>query len=316
MTDMSSASAPSGSTAGKIPVTVLTGYLGAGKTTLLNRILTENHGKRYAVIVNEFGEIGIDNDLVVGADEEVFEMNNGCVCCTVRGDLIRIMDGLVKRRGKFDAIFVDQDVGDAARLDAVVTVADAKWLSDRLKDAPEAKNQIAFADVILLNKSDLVSPEDLDRVEAEIRGINPLAKLHRTQNCAVPLEAVLERNAFDLDRILEVEPDFLEEGHHHHHDSEIQSVSARIDGEVDPEKFMPWISNLTQVQGPDILRCKGIVAFPNEPKRFVFQGVHMILDGDVQGDWRPDEPRVSRVVFIGRNLDPVAIREGFESCRV
>ncbi|MEQ4596499.1 MAG: GTP-binding protein, partial [Methylobacteriaceae bacterium] len=166
----------------KIPVTVLTGYLGAGKTTLLNRILTEQHGKRYAVIVNEFGEIGIDNDLVVGADEEVFEMNNGCVCCTVRGDLIRIMDGLVKRRGKFDAIivettgladpapvaqtfFVDQDVGEAARLDAVVTVADAKWLTDRLADAPEAKNQIAFADVILLNKADLVSGEDLDRVE-------------------------------------------------------------------------------------------------------------------------------------------------------
>jgi G3E family GTPase len=326
-------SAPLPQTDGKIPVTVLTGYLGAGKTTLLNRILTENHGRRYAVIVNEFGEIGIDNDLVVGADEEVFEMNNGCVCCTVRGDLIRIMDGLVKRRGKFDAIivettgladpapvaqtfFVDQDVGDAARLDAVVTVADAKWLTDRLKDAPEAKNQIAFADVILLNKADLVSPADLDRVEGEIRAINPLAKLHRTTNCAVPLEAVLERNAFDLDRILEVEPDFLEEGHHHHHDSEIRSISARIEGEVDPEKFMPWISNLTQVQGPDILRCKGIVAFPNEPKRFVFQGVHMILDGDVQGDWGVDEKRVSRVVFIGRKLDEEAIREGFEGCRV
>ena len=251
MTDTSAASAQAGSPAGKIPVTVLTGYLGAGKTTLLNRILTENHGKRYAVIVNEFGEIGIDNELVVGADEEVFEMNNGCVCCTVRGDLIRIMDGLVKRRGKFDAIivettgladpapvaqtfFVDQDVGEAARLDAVVTVADAKWLSDRLKDAPEARNQIAFADVILLNKSDLVGPDDLDRVEAEIRTINPLAKLHRTQNCAVPLDAVLERNAFDLDRILDVEPDFLEEGHHHHHDSDIRSISARIDGAVDP----------------------------------------------------------------------------------
>jgi len=337
MTDTSPAPAqtgvPAGSTSGKIPVTVLTGYLGAGKTTLLNRILTENHGKRYAVIVNEFGEIGIDNDLVVGADEEVFEMNNGCVCCTVRGDLIRIMDGLVKRRGKFDAIivettgladpapvaqtfFVDQDVGEAARLDAVVTVADAKWLTDRLKDAPEAKNQIAFADVILLNKSDLVAPADLDRVEAEIRRINPLAKLHRTQNCAVPLDAVLERNAFDLDRILEVEPDFLEEGHHHHHDSDIRSISAKIEGEVDPEKFMPWISNLTQVQGPDILRCKGIVAFPNEPKRFVFQGVHMILDGDVQGDWGPNEPRMSRVVFIGRNLDEAAIRQGFDNCRV
>ncbi len=317
----------------KIPVTVLTGYLGAGKTTLLNRILTEPHGKRYAVIVNEFGEIGIDNDLVVGADEEVFEMNNGCVCCTVRGDLIRIMDGLVKRRGKFDAIivettgladpapvaqtfFVDQDVGEAARLDAVVTVADAKWLTDRLADAPEAKNQIAFADVILLNKSDLVSGEDLDRVEGRIRAINPWAKVHRTQRCDIALDQVLDRNAFDLSRILDVEPDFLEEGHHHHHDEQMQSVSAKIDGPVDPEKFMPWISNLTQVQGPDILRCKGIVAFPDEPKRFVFQGVHMILDGDVQGEWGADEKRVSRVVFIGRNLDPEAIRQGFYDCKV
>ena len=316
----------------KIPVTVLTGYLGAGKTTLLNRILTEQHGKRYAVIVNEFGEIGIDNDLVVGADEEVFEMNNGCVCCTVRGDLIRIMDGLVKRRGKFDAIivettgladpapvaqtfFVDQDVGEAARLDAVVTVADAKWLSDRLADAPEAKNQIAFADVILLNKSDLVSGDDLDRVEGRIRAINPWAKVHRTERCAIPLDQVLDRNAFDLSRILDIEPDFLEEGHHHHHDEQMQSVSAKIDGPVDPEKFMPWISNLTQVQGPDILRCKGIVAFPDEPKRFVFQGVHMILDGDVQGEWGADEARVSRVVFIGRNLDPEAIRQGFYDCK-
>ncbi|GJE56199.1 MULTISPECIES: CobW family GTP-binding protein [Methylobacterium] len=316
----------------KIPVTVLTGYLGAGKTTLLNRILTENHGKRYAVIVNEFGEIGIDNDLVIGADEEVFEMNNGCVCCTVRGDLIRIMDGLVKRRGKFDAIivettgladpapvaqtfFIDEDVGGAARLDAVVTVADAKWLADRLKDAPEAKNQIAFADVILLNKADLVEPADLDRVEGLIRAINPYAKVHRTSRCDVPLDQVLDRNAFDLSRILDIEPDFLEEGHHHHHDDDMQSVSAKIDGPVDPEKFMPWISTLTQVQGPDILRCKGIVAFPDEPQRFVFQGVHQILDGDLQGPWKDGEARVSRVVFIGRKLDPEAIREGFLSCK-
>ena len=318
-------------TSGKIPVTVLTGYLGAGKTTLLNRILTENHGKRYAVIVNEFGEIGIDNDLVVGADEEVFEMNNGCVCCTVRGDLIRIMDGLVKRRGKFDAIivettgladpapvaqtfFVDQDVGEAARLDAVVTVADAKWLSERLKDAPEAKNQVAFADVILLNKADLVSEGDLARVEGEIRAINPYAKLHRTTNCDVPIEAVLGRNAFDLARILDLEPDFLEEGHHHHHDGDMQSFSARIDGPVDPETFMPWISNLTTIQGPDILRCKGIVSFPDEPRRFVFQGVHMILDGDLQAEWKPGEDRSSRVVFIGRKLDAEAIKAGFLDC--
>jgi len=314
----------------KIPVTVLTGYLGAGKTTLLNRILTEEHGKRYAVIVNEFGEIGIDNELVVGADEEVFEMNNGCICCTVRGDLIRILDGLIKRKGKFDAVivettgladpapvaqtfFMDQDVSDAARLDAVVTVADARWLSDRLKDAPEAKNQIAFADVIVLNKIDLVTEEELQAVEGRIRAINPYARLHRTRNCALPISDVLDRKAFDLDRIIEIEPNFLEDTHHHH-DEDMQSVSVKVDGEVDPAKFMPWISNLTQVEGPNILRCKGIVAFPDEPKRFVFQGVHMILDGDVQGDWKPGEKRDSKVVFIGRNLNENAIREGFLSC--
>ena len=225
MTDTATAAATP-QNADKIPVTVLTGYLGAGKTTLLNRILSEPHGKKYAVIVNEFGEIGIDNDLVVNADEEVFEMNNGCICCTVRGDLVRIIDGLMRRKGKFDAIivettgladpapvaqtfFMDENVGAKAKLDAVVTVADAKWLKDRLKDAPEAKNQIAFADVILINKTDLVSPEDLEELEARIRGINPYAKLHRTQRSQIALDEVLGRNAFDLDRILDIEPAFL-----------------------------------------------------------------------------------------------------------
>src|SRR5271170_5705317 len=219
----------------KVPVTVLTGYLGAGKTTLLNRILSEPHGKKYAVIVNEFGEIGIDNDLVVGADEEVFEMNNGCICCTVRGDLVRILDGLMRRKGKFDAIivettgladpapvaqtfFIDENVGRRTKLDAVVTVADAKWLNDRLKDAPEAKNQIAFADVILINKTDLVSPEELREVEERIRAINPYAKVHKTERAQIPLHVVLGRNAFDLDRILDLEPDFLEgDGQNHDH---------------------------------------------------------------------------------------------------
>lgn len=315
----------------KIPVTVLTGYLGAGKTTLLNRILTEDHGKKFAVIVNEFGETGIDGDLVVGADEEVFEMNNGCICCTVRGDLIRILDGLMKRKGKFDAIivettgladpapvaqtfFVDQDVGDATKLDAVVTVTDAKWLKDRLKDAPEAKNQIAFADVIILNKTDLVSPEELAEVEATIRAINPYAKLHKTTRCDLPIADLLDRNAFDLDRILDIEPDFLESGHHHHHSEDVRSMSFTIPGDVDPEKFMPWINDISQVQGPNILRSKGILAFKDEPRRFVFQGVHMILDGDLQRDWKSGEKRESRLVFIGRDLDEAALRKGFMAC--
>ncbi len=315
----------------KIPVTVLTGYLGAGKTTLLNRILTEDHGKKFAVIVNEFGEAGIDGDLVVGADEEVFEMNNGCICCTVRGDLIRILDGLMKRKGKFDAIivettgladpapvaqtfFVDQDVGDATKLDAVITVTDAKWLKDRLKDAPEAKNQIAFADVIVLNKVDLVTAEELASVEAAIRAINPYAKLHRTERCALPIDQLLDRNAFDLDRILDIEPDFLESGHHHHHSDEVRSMSFTIPGDVDPEKFMPWINDVSQAQGPNILRSKGILAFKGEPRRFVFQGVHMILDGDLQRDWKAGETRSSRLVFIGRDLNENELRQGFEAC--
>jgi G3E family GTPase len=345
----------------KIPVTVLTGYLGAGKTTLLNRILSEEHGKKYAVIVNEFGEIGIDNDLVVGADEEVFEMNNGCICCTVRGDLMRILSDLMKKNGKFDAIivettgladpapvaqtfFVDENVGKQTKLDAVVTVTDAKWLNDRLKDAPEAKNQIAFADVILINKTDLVSAAELSEVEARIRGINPYAKLHRTQRAQIPLHEILERNAFDLDRILDFEPAFLKTDDHshdhghdhdhdhghdhdhdhkhdhnggglkHYHDEEMQSISLKTDKPLDADIFFPWVEDLVQVEGPNILRSKGILSFSGEDRRFVFQGVHMILDGDHQRPWKEDEKRESRIVFIGRNLPEEKISEGFKSC--
>jgi G3E family GTPase len=314
----------------KIPVTVLTGYLGAGKTTLLNRILSEPHGKKYAVIVNEFGEIGIDNDLVVNADEEVFEMNNGCVCCTVRGDLIRIIDGLLKRRGRFDGIliettgladpapvaqtfFMDDNVGGRTALDAVVTVADAKWLKDRLKDAPEAKNQIAFADVIVLNKSDLVRPDELKDVELHIRAINPFARIHRTTRCAVPLDAVMGQGAFDLERILAIEPEFLE-ADLHTHDEEVQSVALSTEEPLDPDKFFPWVQELVAKDGPNILRSKGILAFKNDPRRFVFQGVHMVLDGDHQREWQPEEKRESRIIFIGRELDGAALKKGFEAC--
>src|ERR1017187_8612778 len=306
-------------TPAKIPVTVLTGYLGAGKTTLLNRILSEPHGKKFAVIVNEFGEIGIDNELVVNADEEVFEMNNGCICCTVRGDLVRIIDGLMRRKGKFDAIivettgladpapvaqtfFMDEQVGAKTKLDAVVTVADAKWLNERLKDAPEVKNQIAFADVILINKTDLVSPAELNEIEARIRAINPYALLHRTERAKIDIAEVLGRNAFDLDRILDIEPAFLEvaeehahthehgqeHGHErdhshgghdhvvhrglkHSHDEDMQSVALRSDKPLNPDKFFPWVQDLVATDGPSILRCKGILSFKDDPERFVFQ---------------------------------------------
>jgi G3E family GTPase len=346
----------------KIPVTVLTGYFGAGKTTLLNRILSEPHGHKFAVIVNEFGEIGIDSDLVVNADEEVFEMNNGCVCCTVRGDLIRIIDGLMRRKGKFDAIivettgladpapvaqtfFVDADVGRRTRLDAVVTVADARWLRDRLGDSPEAKNQIAFADIILINKTDLVSEAELLDVEAHARAINPYADIHRTERCAVPIGRVLNRKAFDLDRILDLEPKFLdaddddhERGHDHehenghdehaharepaqsvpmlphYHDEDMQALALRTDTPLDPDRFFAWIQKLVAEEGPKILRSKGILSFKADPDRFVFQGVHMILDGDHQRAWRDDERRESRIVFIGRELPEEAIRQGFADC--
>jgi G3E family GTPase len=315
-----------------IPVTVLTGYLGAGKTTLLNRILTEQHGRKYAVIVNEFGELGVDNDLVVDADEEVFEMNNGCICCTVRGDLIRIVAGLMKRRQKFDGIiiettglanpapvaqtfFVDESLRAKARLDAIVTVVDAKNLPARLADSAEAAAQIAFADVILLNKVDLVTADELAAVEARVRAINALAPIIRSERSQVAIEAVLHRNAFDLSRILALDPDFLESDEHEHNE-EITSMSFTASRPIDPQKFNSWIGALLNAKGADLLRTKGILAYEGEARRYAFQAVHMIADGDFIGPWKEGEARQSRIVFIGRDLNRPMLRRGFESCQV
>jgi G3E family GTPase len=365
----------------QIPVTVLTGYLGAGKTTLLNRILTEDHGRKYAVIVNEFGEIGIDNDLIVETDEEIYEMNNGCICCTVRGDLIRVVQNLMKRPGRFDAVivettgladpapvaqtfFMDEDVRAKSRLDSVVALADAKHLLLRLKDSPEAEDQIAFADVVLLNKTDMVDGAELARVEAVIRQINPSARIFRTTRADVDLREILEQGKFDLSRALENDPHFLDmaedhvcgpdcdhdhdhhnhrhehqghdhecgpgcdhEAHHHHghdhgghhgldakiHDTTIGTISLRA-GEMNPEKFFPWIQKITQSDGPDILRLKGIIAFSDDPDRYVVQGIHMILEGDHQRPWKENEQRQSRLVFIGRNLDREKLVRTFAAC--
>ncbi|WP_276120206.1 CobW family GTP-binding protein [Pararhizobium qamdonense] len=358
-----------------IPVTVLTGYLGAGKTTLLNRILTEAHGKKYAVIVNEFGEIGIDNDLIVESDEEIYEMNNGCVCCTVRGDLIRVVEGLMRRPGRFDAIivettgladpvpvaqtfFMDDDVRAKTELDAVVALVDAKHLPLRLKDSREAEDQIAFADVVLLNKTDLVTPEELAKIEATVRAINPSARIHRTERSNIDLTKVLDQGAFSLERALENEPNFLDHDDHHHdhtcgpdcghdhhhhdhhdhdhhdhhdhdhhghdhhhhdhapspiHDVTVQSVSLR-GGEMNPDRFFPWIQKITQTEGPNILRLKGIIAFKDDAERYVVQGVHMIIEGDHQRAWKDGEKHESRLVFIGRELDREKLERTFKAC--
>lgn len=441
----------------RIPVTILTGFLGAGKTTLLNRILTENHGQRIAVIENEFGEIGIDQALVIQADEEIFEMNNGCICCTVRGDLIRILGNLAKRRDKFDRVlvettgmadpgpvaqtfFVDEEISEQFMLDGIVTLVDAKHVSLHIDESDECKEQIAFGDVILLNKADLVGESDLERVEKRIRSMNAMAQLHRTVAASLPLERVLDLGGFDVTRALEKKPTFLEPeypfeslgvyslpkgtieliladgpdatmdvalfpvedettdvskhaesalrmfsekpvrarprgnlapgavryqvdltkpgtktffipiehaGHYvlatqhlptefalslwhegrvispsvqtefaagHEHDATVTSVGLHCDAPIDRAKLEAWLSSLLREKGADIFRMKGILNIAGEDTRLVMQGVHMLLDTQIDKPWG-DAPRASELVFIGRKLDRTALTEGFLQCR-
>lgn len=345
----------------QIPATVLTGFLGAGKTTLLNHILTAEHGKKVAVIVNEFGEVGIDQQLVIGADEEIFEMNNGCICCTVRGDLIRIIGNLMRRRNKFDHLliettgladpgpviqtfFMDEDIHQQVALDAVVTVVDAKHVHQHWGDR-EVLEQIGFADVILLNKTDLVTETELVELEAKIKKLNILARVDRIQlnqpNVEDCINTVLNVGGFDLTRILEKNPEFLaaqvkkehshdDHGHEHHehdhhehdhhehhvHDEEIGSVSILETGSVNQYKFQAWISELLKTQGQDIFRSKGIINLAGSEDRLVFQGVHMQLDATRDRPWRDNEVRKNQLVFIGRHLEEEKLRDGFRLCLI
>lgn len=319
----------------KIPVTILTGYLGAGKTTLLNRILTEKHNQKIAVIVNEYGEVGIDNQLVVNSEEEILEMNNGCICCTVRGDLIRILRTLVfsMDQGKvaFDRVliettgladpapvaqtfFMDELLSDIFEVDSIVTVVDSKHITRHLDDQDEAQEQIAFADVIILNKTDLVSNNDLKSLEQRLVNMNPAAKRLHARDCNINLKDILGINTFDVNRKLEIDPHFLEDHHHHHHDDKVSSIAFREEKPLDLAKVDHWMSDLVREKGEDLLRYKGILSIKGEEYRIVFQGLHMLFSGRPDRKWNENETKQSELVFIGKDLDKEELERQFKNC--
>jgi len=317
-----------------VPVTILTGFLGAGKTTLLNRILKEDHGHRIAVIENEFGEEGVDSLIVEKSDEQIVEMNNGCICCTVRGDLIRILGELKAKRDngalKFDRVviettgmadpgpvaqtfFTDEDIGNYYLLDSIITVVDAKHAPKQLDEFHEAQEQVGFADRILMSKTDLVSEGDVDMLSKRLKRMNPRAPIKKVDFGNTPLNEVLDIRGFNLNAILNLDPEFLTDTAHGHHD-EVESFVFKSDKPFDGTKLEQFLSGMVQVYGPDLLRYKGVLWMKGNPRRVVFQGVHMMMGGDMGKPWTKADKKHSVLVFIGKSLPKELFLAGLEEC--
>jgi G3E family GTPase len=317
-----------------VPVTILTGFLGSGKTTLLNRILKEDHGHRIAVIENEFGEIGVDNDIIETGDEQIVEMNNGCICCTVRGDLIRILGTLKTKRddGKlnFDRVviettgmadpgpvaqtfFTDEEIGNYYLLDSIITLVDAKHAPKQLDEFHEAQEQVGFADRILLSKTDLVSQDDAETLQKRLKRMNPRAPIKKVHFGDAPIDEVLDIRGFNLNAILQLDPEFLVDSHHEHHD-EVESFVFKADKPFDGQKLEQFLSGMIQVYGPDLLRYKGVLWMKGNPRRVIFQGVHMMMGGDMGKPWSKTEKKHSVMVFIGKKLPKDIFIAGMEEC--
>lgn len=313
------------------PVTIVTGFLGSGKTTLLNRVLKEPHGKKIAVILNEIGDVNLDSELVMQTQEELKVMNNGCVCCTVRGDLTRIAMDLINKNVDFDYLmiettgmadpnpvaqtfFLDENLQQHFHLDAIVTVVDLFHIEKNLEEIHETQDQIGFADLLVLNKTDLVDEARLKTLETKIRALNGLATIKRAQRCNVPIDDVIGIGAFDLGKRLEIDPSLTKDYHEHTHDDAIQSIFIEESRPLDPELLDRFMALVVNELGGQVLRSKGVVNLKNEPRRFVFQGVHMSLGSAPDREWAPDETRKTQMVFIGRHLPRDLLAQGLQMC--